>query len=447
MNAGLGVEVRRIASLAAPVALGELGWMAMTVVDTIMVGGLGAAAIGATGVGSSLFYVFAIFGIGLLLGLDTLVSQAFGAGNRADCHHSLGQALWLALGLTLPIMGVVRLLPALFPVWGVDPAVSAQAIPFLLALNWSTLPLLLYGALRRYLQGIGHVRPVMFVLVSANLVNWLGNWILIMGHWGMPALGVRGSALSTCVARLYMALALAFTIWWVEREAGLHAASVLRWPERARIVRLLRLGFPAASQILLEIGAFAAAGILASTLGATALAAHQVALNCAAVSFMVPLGVSSAAAVAVGQAMGRGERGHARRAGYIALALGCSFTACAAVVFLLFPASLLRIYTRDPAVIGAGTGLLALAAAFQLFDGAQTILTGALRGLGNTRSPMLANLAGYYLVGLPFGWWLAFRRGYGVNGLWMGLTVALIVIAGTLVSVWRRNTRFPGDSI
>lgn len=435
-------------ALAAPVALGELGWMAMSVVDTIMVGTLGAAAIGATGIGSSLFYVFSIFGIGLLLGLDTLVSQSFGAGDREDCHHSLGQAVWLALALTPLIMAVVAFLPRLFSVWGVDREVTALAVPFLLTLNWSTLPLLLYGALRRYLQGIGHVRPVMVVLISANLVNWLGNWLFIQGHWGMPALGVTGSALSTCVARVYMVVALALSLWWIERNAGVRVASILRWPRRGRIAELLHLGFPAASQIILEIGAFCAAGILAARLGATALAAHQVALSSAAVSFMVPLGVSSAAAVAVGQAVGRGDPARARRAGYIALALGCMFVTGSAVAFLLLPVPILRVYTRDPAVIQAGTTLLAIAAAFQLFDGTQTILTGALRGLGNTRWPMIANLAGYYLLGLPIGWWLAFRRGYGVNGLWAGLTLALMVIAAMLIWQWRHDTRaMPGLAI
>ncbi len=221
-------EIRHMTALAGPVALGELGWMSMAVVDTIMVGGLGAAAIGATGIGGSLFYVFAIFGVGLLFGLDTLVSQAFGRGAREDAHRSLGQGLWIALALTPFIVGVVRRLPLLFTIWGVDPAVSREATPFLLTLSWSTLPLLLYGALRRYLQGIGHVQPVMFTLLSANLINWLGNWILIGGHWGLPRLGVVGSALSTCLARVYMFAAMSIFLIRIERSAGFHFSTVFR---------------------------------------------------------------------------------------------------------------------------------------------------------------------------------------------------------------------------
>ena len=205
----LWADVRRVVSLAIPVALAELGWMSMTVVDTIMVGPLGPAAIGAIGVGNSAFYTFAIFGMGLLLGLDTLVSQAFGAGNRDDCHHSLSQGIYLALFITAPLMVLFACMPPAFYALGINAEVSRLAGMFVATLSFGTLPLLLYGAFRRYLQGMGHVRPVMFTLISANLINWFFNWLLILGHWGLPALGVVGSALSTCLARLYMAVLLA----------------------------------------------------------------------------------------------------------------------------------------------------------------------------------------------------------------------------------------------
>ncbi len=428
-------------SLAAPVALGELGWMSMSVVDTIMVGGLGPAAIGATGVGGSLFYVFAIFGVGLLFGLDTLVSQSFGRGDREDCHRSLGQALWIALLLVPIIMSVVRSVPFFFPVWGVNPGVSREAIPFLLTLSWSTLPLLLYGATRRYLQGVGHVRPVMFTLISANLINWFANWLLIYGHWGFPRLGVVGSALSTCLARLYMAGLIAVYLIRIEHAAGFRIKTIFRRPEIARIVQLLNLGLPAASQIILEIGAFSVASVLASRMSAVALAAHQVAISCASVSYMVPLGISSAAAVGVGQAIGAGQFARARRAGYIALIIACVFAVCAASLFIVLPLPILRIYTADREVQRVGIILLALAALFQLADGTQTVLTGALRGAGKTKSVVLANLVGYYLVGLPLGWQLGFRRGFGIVGLWEGLTFALIGIAAALLWEWNRESR------
>ena len=433
-------DVRGVLRLAVPVALGELGWMAMTTVDTIMVGRLGPAAIGAIGVGSSAFYSFAIFGMGLLLGLDTLVSQAYGAGDRDDCHRSLTQGIYLAGWLTVPLMLLFALMPPMFRALGIVEPVSSLAGSFIRVLNFSTLPLMLYAAFRRYLQGLGYVGPVMFALVSANFINWFFNWLLIEGHWGFPALGVAGSALSTCFARLYMAAVLGFSILWLERGLRPGFRNLAQAPDWRRLRRLLGLGFPAALQILLEVGAFGAAAVLAGRLNPVALAAHQIALNCAALSFMVPLGISSAAAVAVGHAIGRREPATARRNGYIAIGLACSFMLCSALAFIAIPRPILLVYTRDRAVLATGVGLLAIAALFQLFDGIQTVATGALRGLGETRGPMLANFGGYWLFGLPIGYTLCFGYGKGIYGLWWGLTIALIAISLTLLRIWERHS-------
>ncbi len=430
-------DIRRVSRLALPVAIAELGWMAMTTVDTIMVGPLGPAAIGALGVSNSAFYSIAIFGMGLLLGLDTLVSQAHGSGDKADTHHSLAQGVYLACAISIPLTIIFLYLPAVFRAFGINPQVSNLAELFVKTLTWSTLPLLLYGAFRRYLQGIGHVRPVMFVLVSANLVNWGANWLLIQGRWGFPALGVTGSALSTCLARTYMAGALLFCIWYFERDLR----SIVRPPDAERLLKLLKLGFPAATQIMLEIGAFGAAAMLAGRLLPEALAAHQIALNCASVSYMVPLGIASASAVSVGQAIGKGDAVLARRNGYTGIGIACAFMACSAIAFLLIPRPILSVYSNDSAVITLGVKLLAIAALFQLFDGIQTVATGALRGLGDTNMPMMVNFVGYWIFGLPVGYVLCFRMGFGIAGLWWGLTLALVGISLVLLATWQRKTR------
>jgi MATE family multidrug resistance protein len=438
------LTARRLTALAGPVILGELGWMAMSVVDTIMVGGLGPAAIGAIGIGSSAFYSFAIFGVGLLFGLDTLVSQSFGAGNLKDCHRSLMQGIYIALFLTIPLTALFLILPITFPALGIVPSVSRLAGQFLIALSTSTLPLLLYGAFRRYLQGLGQVRPVMFTLISANAINWFFNWLLISGHWGFPALGVVGSGLSTTIARTYMALLLGFCVWLYEHRLNRHVSvirTILCRPDWRRIWLLLKIGGPAATQILLEIGAFGVAGVLVGRLNATALAAHQIALNCASVTYMVPLGASSAAAVAVGHAIGRRQPQLARRGGYIAIALACIFMASAAVAFLAIPVPIIAIFTRDSGVVSIGIRLLALAACFQLFDGIQTTATGALRGLGETRTPMLVNFCGYWAIGLPIGYVLCFNLHQGVSGVWWGLTIALILIALFVLYEWDKQSR------
>jgi multidrug resistance protein, MATE family len=427
--------------LAIPVVLSELGWMGMGIVDTIMVGRLGAEAIGVVSLGNALFYSLALFGLGLFLGLDTLVAQAYGAGDLADCQRSLRQGICLAVILAPLLMAIFWLLPPLLSVWGVNPAVRGGVGPFLWALSWGTLPLLLYAAFRRYLQGIGLVKPIMFVLVSANLINLAGNWVLIYGKLGFPPMGVTGSGWSTAAARIYMAGALGFFIWHADRRTGTGLFHEFPRFESARFVRLIRLGIPAASQISLEVGAFGAATILAAKLDAASLAAHQIALNCASVTYMVPLGISSAAAVRVGHAVGRREFAVARRAGWIAIGLGVAFMTCSAVAFLMIPRTILRTTTSDVGVIEVGAGLLAVAALFQLFDGTQVVATGALRGLGNTRTAMIANLLGYWVFGLPLGYILCFVTGWGVVGLWLGLSLALIGIAIVLLIAWWRNSR------
>ncbi len=429
-------EVWALARLAAPVALGELGWMAMGTVDLIMAGQLGDTAIGALGLGNSVFYTFAIMGIGLTLGLDTLVSQAFGAAKYEDCRRSLVQGLWLATFIAIPLTGLFWLMRPIFALIGVAPDVSRLAASYLGVLSGSMLPLAYYSALRRYLQGLHRVRWIMIALVSANLVNWFFNWCLIGGHAGFPALGVPGAALSTVIARVYMAGLLACVVLWVNRTALRIANPVPHRPDWTRIGLLVRIGVPAAGQILLEIGAFGAVGMLAGRLNDVALAAHQIALNCAAFTFMVPLGISSAAAVSVGRAIGHGDPHAAKRAGFISIGLASIFMGSAGLVFLLFPRPLLSIYTNSAQTIAIGTGLLAIAAVFQLFDGTQVVLTGALRGRGDTRTPMLVNLIGYWIVGLPIGYALCFEFHFGVRGLWWGLTLSLILIACALAAKW-----------
>ncbi|HVJ07268.1 MAG TPA: MATE family efflux transporter [Acidisarcina sp.] len=434
-------EFRALLALAIPVVLSELGWMGMTTVDTIMVGGLGPVAIGAVAVGSFVYYAPALFGIGILLGLDTLVSQAHGRGDYDECHRWLAQAVYLAAAFTPVCMLVTFGAGHLFSFWGVNASVAWEATRFLRVLNWSTLPLLLYAAARRYLQGVGRPTPVTFALLSANFVNLAGNWVLINGKLGFSAMGVRGSALSTCIARVYMAAVLLFAAWRYERQRGHQLFRHWPGPEISRLRHLLRLGLPAASQILMEVGAFGAATVMAARLAPEALAAHQIALNCASISYMVPLGVSAAAAVSVGHAIGAGDGPRARRAGWMAMATGVGFMALAASVFLLIPMPILRVYSNDPGVLRLGVPLLVFAGVFQIFDGIQTVSTGALRGMGETRMPMLANFFGYWIFGLPLGYALCFGAKKGVFGLWLGLTLALIAIALVLLRKWIHESR------
>src|SRR5581483_1306176 len=291
-----------------------------------------------------------------------------------------------------------------------------------------TLPLLAYFALRRYLQAVNVVHPIMFALVSANLVNFVGNWALIYGHLGFRAMGITGSGWSTCFARIYMALVMLGTVIYVERKRDRSEWMGEIALDLRRVWQLLALGAPAATQILLEVGAFSGATALCAKLGPVPLSGHEIALNCAAFTFMVPLGISSAAAVRVGHQLGRGDAGKAHLAGWSAVLLGAGFMSCTGLMFVAVPKPIARMFSPDAEVIRVGARLLLVAAAFQLFDGVQTVATGALRGSGDTHTPMFANLVAYWLIGLPVGYLLCFRFGWGALGVWAGLCIGLVII-------------------
>ena len=434
-------ELRPTLRLAFPLVLAELGWMSMAIVDTVMVGHLpnSAAAIGAVSLGSGIFMVLALFGGGLLMGLDTLVSQAFGAGRREDCHRSLVNGIYMSVALA-PLLGApIWALPYLLSGMHIDPGVLALTIPYAKALTVGLLPLLLYFAVRRCLQAMDMVQPVAFALVTANFVNIAGNYALVYGHFGFSAMGTVGSGWSTAFSRLYMAGVLVGYLLWYDRR---HRTALLKTPvdvDLPRIKRLITLGYPAALQFTLESGVFALTTALIARLGAVPLASHQIALNTVAFTYMVPLGISSAAAVRVGQAIGRKDPVGAGHAGGTAIFLGAAFMVCASAALLIFPRWIACVYTPDEVIIHSTFALLAAGAAFQLFDGLQTVATGALRGAGDTRTPMLCHFTAYWIIGLPLGAWLCFGRHWGALGLWSGLSFALILIGIVLLLVWTRK--------
>jgi MATE family multidrug resistance protein len=426
--------------LAGPVILAEVGWMSMGLVDTVMVGPLGPAAIAATGMGSGVFTAIVIFGMGLMLGLDAFVSQAHGAGNERECVVWLHQGVWLACCAAPIVMALTWILYGTLDHWGLHPETRRLVGPYIRVISLSALPLLVYASFRRYLQGMHVVWPIMVALVSANIINAAANWVLIYGNLGMPALGVEGSAWATVSARVYMAAFLYFAIRLEHRQRGSRHPEVGLAIDPARIRRLIALGFPAASQVALEVGVFAVATALAGRLDPVSSGAHQIALNIASLAFMVPLGLASAAAVRVGYAFGAGDRRRAARAGWTALATSCVIMTALGLVFFLWPVALLRVFSPDPRIIEIGVGLLAIAAAFQLFDGTQAVVTGALRGISETRMPMIVNVIGHWFLGLPVGYALCFRFGWGVRGLWIGLSIGLVVAALVLTVVWWKRS-------
>jgi len=425
--------------VAIPVILAELGWMSMGVVDTIMVGPLGPEAIAASGVSNSLQFSLAIFGIGLLLGLDTLVSQAFGARRIDECNRWFWHGMALAAAIIPILLGLSWGLLLLVPRLGFHPQVGPLVEEYYGILLWSGIPLIFYAVFRRYLQAIHAVTPVMVALITANIVNAVGNWVLIHGHYGAPAMGLAGSAVATLAARIYLACVLLGAVVYYDAKFQSRLFHASRAIERVRLRRLLALGLPAASTVALEVGVFAAATALAGQLAPVSAASHQIALNIAALAFMVPLGLASAGAVRVGHAVGAQDPPRAAAAGWTAILLGMVFMVITAVIFLVAPRALIGLFTTEESVVALGASLLFVAAVFQLFDGLQGVATGVLRGLGDTRTPMVTNLAGHWFFGLPVGYSLCFVFGYGVIGLWIGLSTGLIIAGLVLLWFWHRR--------
>jgi MATE family multidrug resistance protein len=423
------------------VVLAEIGWMSMGLVDTVMVGRLGPAAIAATGMGSGVFTAIVIFGMGLMLGLDALVSRSAGAGRPDECLRWLHQGVILALLVSPVVMLLTGLAFLTIDAWGLNPQIGVLARPYLEVMALSAPSLLFYAAFRRYLQGIHIVRPIMYALISANIVNAGANAILIYGRLGAPALGVTGSAWATCIARLYMAAFLYVAVRREHRRRGASHPHVPFGIDVHRLRTLVGLGAPAASQITLEVGVFALSTALAARLDAVSSASHQIALNIASVVFMVPLGLASAGAVRVGHAVGARDARRARRAGWTALVLGGAVMIGLGLMLFIFPIPMLSLFTTDARVLQIGSRLLAIAAAFQLFDGTQAVTTGVLRGIGDTRTPMIMNVIGHWVLGLPVGYALCFRLAWGVTGLWIGLSIGLIFCAVALTVTWILRTR------
>ncbi len=434
-------ELRPTLHLALPLILAEIGWMSMVIVDTMMVGRLpySAEAIGAVSVSSSIFIVFAFFGEGLLVGLDTLVSQSFGAGRREDCHTSLVNGIYLSFAIA-PFLAIpVWIIPRYYERFGVTHPVAVLAAPYMRTLSAGLVPLLLYFAVRRTLQGMNMVRPIAFALVTANIINFAGNYVLIFGKFGFHAYGVTGSGIATCISRGYLALVLVVYLLWYDRRHKTELLNTPLQPNLSRIRQLIALGVPAALQQTAEVTVFALVATLIARLGAVAQAGHQIALNTVAFTYMIPLGLSSAAAVRVGQALGRRDPVAARNAGNTAILLGGSFMSIMSIVLLVFPRYIARFYTANETVIHSATILLMAGAAFQLFDGIQTVATGSLRGTGDTRTPMLCHFSAYWLMGLPLGAYLCFHKHWGALGLWIGLSLSLILIGILLLAFWRRR--------
>jgi multidrug resistance protein, MATE family len=423
--------------LAGPIILSQLGAVGMNTMDTIMVGPLGPDALAAAGLASALHMAVLIICTGMLLGMGPLVSQAFGAGDRLECRRVLVAGLWLAGILSVPVIILNLIGERLALALGQEPHIAALGGGYMWALAWGVLPVVAFFACRQFVEGVGLSRAPMVMTFLGLAVNYVGNRILIYGVDGwVPAMGVVGSGWSTTIVRWAMLVAM---LVYFARHPGLHPFQGVRWrPFVGKIRRVVQVGWPAGMQLGLEVGLFSFAAVMMGWFGALEQGTHQVTINIAATTFMVALGVSIAGSIRVGHHIGARSIGGTRRAATLTYALALGFMAACALVFVAAPESLIRLYSSDPDVIRLGSSLLLVAAAFQIFDGAQVAGFCVLRGAADTRVPMMLAATGYWVIGVPSAYLLGFHSPLGPVGVWSGLCLALAVVALLLYARARR---------
>jgi multidrug resistance protein, MATE family len=436
-------EAIGIARLAGPLVANNLALAGMNFADTVMAGRLGTTDLAAVAVGGSAWMIVFLFGLGLLMAVGPVVAHAYGAGRWEEAGAVLRQALWLSQ--VMAVIGFVMLLyaPALLAKIGVDPEVVPLTRGYLFAMSFGLPGVFAFLAMRFMTEGVGWTRPIMYAAAVGLVVNVFGNWVLMYGNLGFPRLGAVGCGISSALAMWSM-----FTVMLIYLlRSGRYARYALwtrfelpRWPVQREV---LGLGLPIAASVEAEAGLFAATGLIMATLGATQVAAHQIAINYAATMFMVPLAFHSATTIRVGQALGRGEAAQARRAGWTGIAMCGLFMLLSAIVLLLFREHIAAFYTNDPELLPLATALLTMAMIFQLSDGLQVGAAGALRGFKDTRVPMLMNVGSYWLLAFPMAWYAGIHAGLGPVAVWValiaGLTVTAVLLNGRFMLLSNRR--------
>jgi MATE family multidrug resistance protein len=439
-------DAGRTVRLALPLIIGQLASVLMTFVDTVMSGRLSAEALASVAAGAAMWHTIMLAGMGVLMAVSAFVAQFDGAGERGRIGPLVRQALWIALGLTLVTVALYLFAQPLLVNLEIDPSLHETILGYLRALLWGAPAMYAFLALRFLCEGMGLSRPVMYFGFVGLAVNVVANYGLIYGRWGLPALGAVGCGFATSAVWTVQLVGLILYIRRHELLAPLRVFERFDPPDWSKIRALLAVGAPIGFSFFVEVSMFAGVALLMGSIGAVAVAGHQVAINVASMTFMVPLGISLATTVRVGNAFGRGDPEGMRRAGWVGVQLALAAQVVSATVLLTLPRQIAAIYTRDEGVVVMAAQLLMLAAVFQLSDGLQVSAAGALRGLKDTRGPMVVTVVAYWLIGLPFGYWLCFHQDLGPRGLWIGI-IGGLTVAGVLLAVRFRHlsARLGGD--
>lgn len=442
-------EARATLALAWPLIIAQFATIALTATDVVMMGWLGAEFIAAGSLATSFLYPFFMFGVGVCMAVAPLVSQALGGGRRREVRLVLRQGLWAALGLSAILVPVLLAGESALLALGQTGRTAELAGSYLDQAAWMLPPALVFVVLRSLVAAHGETGVVLRITLCGIAINALGNWLLMFGNLGFPRMGLAGAGVATAVTHLAMAAML-----WVHvaRGRSYRRLGALARPFVADLERLwaiLRLGLPIGLTMTAESGLFTAAAIMIGWLGQDALAAHAVALQLVAIAFMAPLGLSHATTVRVGLAYGAGSTAGAARAGWTSILISFGFMGCVALAFWFAPRTLIALFLdvaapANAAPVALAASYLGVAALFQLVDGAQVTAAAALRGMSDTRAPMLIALTGYWVIGLPTGYLLGFQAGLEGVGVWLGLAAGLAAAAALLMARLARRTAPPG---
>lgn len=422
-------EVFKTFSLAYPVIIGQLGIIMMGVVDSIMVGRLGSVPLAAASLGNSLIFIILIIGIGCSIVVTPLVAILVGGKRYSECGIYFRQSLLINIVLSFIMIGVILIGVNFIHMLHQPPEVIKPTIIYMSIVGLSAFPLMIYQTYKQFIEGFSIMKPAMVIAILANIINAFANWVLIFGKLGFPKLGIAGAAWATFSSRVFMAIVIMIYVMKNDKFKQYDVTFHFRGINFPIIKKILRLGLPSGFQYFFEVGAFSLAVVMIGWIGANELAAHQIAINLASISFMAVLGISQAASIRVGNAMGEQNIDNVRKAGFTGIILGASIMSLAGLSFILLHNILPTLYINDEKVISIASRLIIIAALFQLSDGTQAVGIGVLRGLTDVKGPTIITFIAYWIISLPIAYLLAFNFKLGVDGVWIGLLIGLTVSA------------------
>lgn len=429
MTASYKYHLKETALLAYPVVFAQLGHIMLGVVDSMMVGGIGAEPLAAAAVSNGVFFILMVIGLGISYAMTPLVAIKVGEGKPNECGDILKQGFITNLAVGLILAGLIFIVAVNFHYFNQPKRVTALSIDYLKIIGVSAIPFMVFQTYRQYIEGFSLTKPAMFIILASNIINFFVNWLLIYGKWGFPELGLNGAGYATLLSRVFMAVAIVVYALRSSKVKPYNPSFTIAKANWKLIKKILSVGVPSGFQYFFETAAFSLGAVMIGWIGAKDLAAHQIAINLASITYMAALGVSAAGAIRVGGAFGRKDKREIRTAGFTALLISVSFMACAGLTFIALNNFLPRFYISDEFVISKASMLLVMAALFQMSDGAQAVGLGILRGLTDVKIPTLITFIAYWILSLPIGYVLSFHYNFGVVGVWIGFIIGLTASA------------------